>query len=226
MLRKLRPLALLGLCLIGGLLLGYQGWIASLAAQEASSPSTRQVLVTREGRTIPLAQPTVGPAAEAAGSALGAAPGAAPAPTPPPAPILPPERIRIPDLDLDWPVVLATTDHLPRFRGVGWLLGSAFPGGPGNLVLFGHRGGPNGTMMRLPELQPGALFSVLTEEREYRYKVRQIFETTPDDVAVLAPGAGATATLITCTGPWDAAAQTNALRLIVVADLVESPPSP
>lgn len=148
--------------------------------------------------------------------------------TPPPArtaaalPYLPPERISIPSISTDWPVVLSTIDHLPEFRGVGWLLGSAFPGHAGNMVLYGHLGGEHGTFMRLHKLQPGAEFSVATAEHVYFYRVRESFETTPDDVGVMAPTSGATATLITCSGPWIPALQTNERRLIVVADLVRS----
>lgn len=177
----------------------YRGWFAYVAAREAASPSTAQVLVTRDGRAIPLAQPTEPPAtARVDGPA-------------PQRPILPPERVSIPAIGADWPVVLATPRHLPRFRGVGWLLGSAFPGAPGNLVLIGNHDGASATFTRLAELEPGDEFAVTTLERTYRYRVRAAFATTPDDVEVLAPSDTATATLITCAGPCQ----------IVAADLID-----
>ena len=126
----------------------------------------------------------------------------------------------IPKIGIDWPVVLSDNEHLPEFRGVGWLMGSSFPGVPGNMVLFGHLGGAHGTFMRLNELQPGDEFSIFTEARELHYRVRSSHETTPDDVGVLAPTDYASATLITCSGPWDPVAQTNQRRLIVSADFV------
>ena len=45
-------------------------------------------------------------------------------------------------------------------------------------------------------------------------------KTNPDDVGVLAPTDNASATLITCSGPWDPIAQTKQRRLIVSADYV------
>jgi sortase A len=223
-LRRLCRLALVlaGLALAGAV--AHRGWVGYLVAREASSPSTAQVLVTPDGREIPLVQPAAPPPAHGAPGGLGGAPLGGRDAAPARGPILPPDRLRIPAIDVDWPVVLATADHLPRFRGVGWLLGSAFPGALGNLVLFGHRGGRYGTLMRLPELKPGDTFTVTTADADYRYRVRSTFTTTPDHVEVLAPSAGATATLITCTGPWDAAAGTNTLRQIVVADLVAGAP--
>lgn len=224
----LRRLGLFALLLALLSLGGYRIAIASLSWRETADSSTRQVLITSDGRQIPLVQPTAAQPTQAR-PAPSSAPAAGPdevqpTPQPPSPPILPPERLRIPTLAIDWPVTLATVDHLPAFRGVGWLIGSAFPGARGNLVLFGHRGGDYGTLMRLPELRVGDTFSVFTAELEYRYQVRTIFETTPDDVAVLAPTDTATATLITCTGPWDAVAQSNQLRLIVVADLSDTVP--
>jgi sortase A len=131
---------------------------------------------------------------------------------------LPPARVRIPGIEVDWPVVLSDNEHLPRFKGVGWLMGSGFPGMSGNIVLFGHLGGPYGTFMRLHELRAGDEFSIVTEAGEHRYRVRDSYETTPDDVAPLAPSDTATATLITCSGPWNEALQMNERRLIVTAD--------
>jgi sortase A len=132
--------------------------------------------------------------------------------------VLPPLRIEIPKIGVAWPVVLADNDDLPRFRGVGWLMGSAYPGQAGNIVLFGHLDGPYSTFPRLIELKPGDRFSVFTETREHRYLVRGTFETTFDDVSVLIPSDTATATLITCSGHWDPVAQDYSHRLIVKAD--------
>lgn len=213
-----------GLCLVCGCTLlltgrGYAGFVGYVIRQEQRSPSTQQVLVFKDGHRLPLVQPTspspvissttqpVGPASAAtAADAVELR--------------LSPVRLCIPKINVDWPVVLSDVDHLPRFRAIGWLLGSAMPGSAGNLVLYGHWGGPAGTMMRLYELQPGDEFTVATEAQTFRYRVRTTYETTPDDIGVLAPTTMATATLITCSGPWDAQAQSNILRRVVVADYV------
>jgi len=135
--------------------------------------------------------------------------------------ILPPLRIEIPDIDADWPVVLADNSHMPRFKGVGWLMGSAYPGEVGNIVLFGHLDGSYSTFGRLKELRRGDQFSIFTETSEYRYLVLESIETTPDDVTVLAPTDRPTATLITCSGRWDPIAQNYSRRFIIEADYMQ-----
>jgi sortase A len=206
----------------------YGGAIGYAAWREQLSPSTRQMLVLSDGRQVPLVQPSAAPLPAPPTPPAGAPAtrpqeqdqrdaGVAPAPAAQPV-TLPPLRVRIPRIAVDWPVVLSHNEHMPEFRGVGWFMGSAFPGAPGNIVLFGHLGGPYGTFMRLHELRAGDEFSIVTEAGEHRYRVRDAYETTPEDVAPLTPSDGATATLITCSGPWNQALQTNERRLIVTAD--------
>lgn len=198
----------------------YLVWINMLRDQERLNPSTERVLVTTDGERIPLIQPspTVAPTAEAAAGASDAqaTPEAPVAPTPETI-LLPPERLIIPRISINWPVTLADIDHLPEFRGVGWVFGTAFPGAPGNMVLTGHAGGPYATFERLHELQRGDEILVQTESATHRYRVQTIYETSPDDVLVMAPSDRTIATLITCSGDWIPERQTNARRLIVVA---------
>lgn len=111
---------------------------------------------------------------------------------------------------------------MPRFKGVGWLIGSAYPGEAGTVVLFGHLDGSYSTFGRLRELRPGDQFSIFTETGQYRYVVRKNFETTPDDVSVLVPTDRPTATLITCSGRWDPIAQNYSRRLIIQADYIQA----
>ncbi|MEP6776721.1 MAG: sortase, partial [Chloroflexota bacterium] len=77
--------------------------------------------------------------------------------------ILPPVRLSIPEIGLNLPIVLSNGKQLPRFKGIGWLLGSAFPGDNGNFVLFGHLDGQYATLGRLKELEVGDIFSVSTD---------------------------------------------------------------
>ena len=133
--------------------------------------------------------------------------------------VLPPVRLSIPGIGSDLPVVLSNGINLPRFKAVGWLIGSAYPGTPGNMVLFGHLDGQYATLSRLKELRPGVRVTVSTKYGEYRYWVRSSWETTPEDVGVMAPTESATLTLITCSGRWDNSAGMYDRRLIVVADL-------
>ena len=136
---------------------------------------------------------------------------------------LPPLRLRIASINVDWPVVLSNSKHMPRFKGIGWLLGSAYPGNLGNLVLYGHLDGPYSTLSRLSELGAGDEFSVLTPEAELTYVVDKVYETTASDVGALAPTSNATATLVTCSGHWDSIRQDYTHRLIVTAVLKSMP---
>jgi LPXTG-site transpeptidase (sortase) family protein len=224
------------LCLAAVAFLAYKGLLQYLDWKESGSPSTSQVLILRDGTQIPLVQPTSIP-----GIAVDNLPGTIPLQLTPDAVIgtsntsggaaaplegfgqslteayLPPIRIAIPAIGVDRPVVLSTNDNLPRFKGIGWFLGSAFPGRAGNLVLLGHLDGPYATFGRLRELAQGAIFSVFTEAGEYQYRVERGFDVAADDVAVLAPATDATATLITCSGVWNKATQEYSQRYVVVA---------
>ncbi|MDW8212829.1 MAG: sortase [Roseiflexaceae bacterium] len=195
----------------------YLVWMNMLRDQERLNPSTERVLVTTDGQRIPLTQPS--PTAAATPVAATNPQGASETPAPPtPEPfLLPPERLIIPRINIDWPVTLADIDHLPEFRGIGWILGTAFPGTPGNMVLTGHAGGPYATLDRLHELQPGDDILVKTAAATHRYRVQTIYETKPDDVLAMAPSDRMIATLITCSGDWIPERQTNERRLIVVA---------
>ncbi|MCS6841237.1 MAG: sortase [Roseiflexus sp.] len=200
----------------------YLVWINMLRDQERLNPSTERVLVTTDGQRIPLTQPSPTVVASATAEATLTAVEtqvtlkALVTPTPEIHP-LPPERLIIPRININWPVTLADIDHLPKFRGVGWIFGTAFPGTPGNMVLTGHAGGPYATFERLHELQRGDEILVQTESSIHRYRVQTVYETSPDDVLVMAPSDRMIATLITCSGDWIPERQMNARRLIVVA---------
>ncbi len=187
----------------------YGGWTAYLVWRERVSPSTEQVLVLKDGREIPLVQPSAANETLAPGQAGRAD-----------SHILPPVAVRIPRIGVEAPVVLSEVDHLPQFRGVGWLNGTAFPGAPGNLVLYGYRDGPYETFARLHELAPGDEVSITTEAGAQRYRVRRTYETTGDDVAVLAPTQEPTATLITASEATGSSSPPTEMFHIVVADYV------
>jgi len=195
----------------------YMVWLNMLRDQERLNPSTERLLEVSDGQRIPMMQPDPTPVPTAEAIPVAAPdPGNTPAPSATPE-VLPPERLIIPRINVDWPITPADVDHLPKFRGVGWIFGSAFPGMPGNMVLTGHVGGPYATLTRLHQVQPGDDILVQTETATHRYRVQTIYETTPDDVLAMAPSDKTIATLITCSGDWIPERQTNERRLIVVA---------
>jgi LPXTG-site transpeptidase (sortase) family protein len=237
-----------GLCLLALGVTSYFVAIRYLAWRESESPSAGRVLVLEDGRRIPLLQPgyvepppqpdggnapspavprrsadigekklTPEPAhAQRTPPSRGGEAGALPDVAQPQ--VMPPIRLVIGETGSDWPVVLSNGVQLPRFKAVGWLLGSAYPGSTGNMVLFGHVDGKYATLERLKELIPGDTFLVHTSDAQYVYRVLSIFETDPYDVGVMAPTGTATATLITCSGRWDAAEGMYDRRLVVTAD--------
>ncbi len=127
---------------------------------------------------------------------------------PPAIPPLPPKRVLIPSIGVDTRIVeLGTTVNR---RGelvwetaafaVGHHRGTAGPGQPGNMVLSGHISSPNegAIFHRLPDVKVGDGVVVMSDERQYLYRVSRVQVVTPHEVRVMDPTAEATATLLTC----------------------------
>ena len=80
-------------------------------------------------------------------------------------------------------------------RAVGHLPGSALPWDAGNTVMAGHRD----TFFRpLKDLRDGDTIRLVTTHGTFEYQVQSTEIVAPDDVAVLAPTATRSLTLITC----------------------------
>ncbi len=100
-------------------------------------------------------------------------------------------------------------------EGPAHLAGSALPGQPGNMVIFGHVNIWGSVFLNLHELRPGDQVVVTTTWGRYVYQVTGSTEIVPTDTGAVAPQKGpATLQLITCTGLLDAH------RLVVMAKLV------
>lgn len=131
-----------------------------------------------------------------------------------------PNRMRIPALNLDTPVIEVTVvDGVWQVAdyAAGYHRGSAYPGDVGNSVLAGHAGLRGAVFRDLGKLKPGDDIVVETAGWQYGYRVRELQQVLPHQVEVMAPTPTAVLTLITCTA-WDTQ------RLIVVADLVDARP--
>lgn len=101
--------------------------------------------------------------------------------------------------------------HLPR---------TSTPDKGGNTVLSAHRWkykppDPR-TFYDLNKLEIGDEIKVIWQGKKYIYKVRDIFEVTPDQVEVLGPSNKSELTLFTCTPLYS-----TARRLIIKADLIK-----
>jgi sortase A len=157
-----------------------------------------------------------------------------------PTPILPPvdtvpERIVIPALDVDRPVVTigwsggqggaAGSWDDPGLAG-GWVNDSALPGHGSNIVLVGHQNG-DGAFRDLVDLAIGAEVRLYVHGVGYAYRVHERFILPEHGVSDaqrqqnalwIAPTVDERLTLVTC---WPR--QGNSHRLIVIGRAVNEP---
>jgi sortase A len=120
----------------------------------------------------------------------------------------PPERLLIPNIDLDAKVVPVGTKTDDQGRvlwetapfAVGHHKGSGMPGETGNVVLSGHISSPReGAIFHdLPHLETGMSVIVATLDRQYLYTIVETRVVTPDAVEVLDPTDQAIITMLTC----------------------------
>ena len=230
-----------GVCILLGLLwFGYGFYVQWVVAR---SPATLAVIRTNKGdarlgvyshgdQVAPLDAATPEPAARVTPLAEPTAPAeipilpllstATPSPTPGvDRPILPPTRVEIPKIGVDAAVVAGDENHLPQFKGVGWYIGSGYPGFRGNMVLFGHLNGVYETFGRLNQLVEGDTVRVTTAEETYTYKVTRTTTVPENAVSVLAPSTDHRLTLITCEGVFIPATRDYTARRVVIAALVQ-----
>ena len=132
----------------------------------------------------------------------------------------PPTAISIASIGLHADIYLMSTDA-PKTKSVGWLYGTAMPGTPGNLVLYGARAGSTAVFDKLDQLQKGDEIAVSTGTVTYIYQAVSEREVSADDTDVMMPTSTATLTLITDAGEWDAGAGRYTKRLVIQAILSE-----
>ena len=148
-----------------------------------------------------------------------------------------PDRLVIPAIDLDAPVVLAPTRTLtleqqvfsqwlaPDDFAVGYHTGSAYLGKTGNTVLNGHHNVFGKVFEHLHELESGDVIEVYAGQRVFRYVVAQsmilkergaTLAEREQNARWILPSADERLTLVTC---WPA--ESNTHRLLVVASPLE-----
>ncbi len=133
-----------------------------------------------------------------------------------------PTHLLIPAITLDTPVkevfVVDGAWEVADYAA-GYLHGTGMPGEKGNTVLAGHAGLRGAVFRDLGSLVAGDDIFIDAAGWRYRYRVRESKSVSPTQIEMLDPTSNATLTLMTCTN-WDTQ------RLVVVADLVDSKPSP
>ena len=129
------------------------------------------------------------------------------------------ERILIPALQLDAPVLQG--DGWEELKqGVGQHLGTPDPGETGNIVLSAHDDIYGSLFRHLDRLKPGNEITLRTPEKSYTYKVEEVRIVKPTDLGVLEQTPDAVLTLISCY-PYLIDTQ----RIVVRASLAAEAPS-
>jgi LPXTG-site transpeptidase (sortase) family protein len=145
----------------------------------------------------------------------------------------PPNRLVIPAIDLDTPVVPAASKTItvagkeyqqwkaPDRFAAGWHTGSAEPGLPGNTVLNGHNNIKGEVFKRLEELSVGDQILVYSFEGIFIYEIANLMilpekyeqlDTRMNNAQWILPSQDERLTLVTCW-PYEG----NTHRLIIVA---------
>ncbi|MBU1092199.1 sortase, partial [Patescibacteria group bacterium] len=145
-------------------------------------------------------------------------------------PIIKEDKIIIPKINVDAPLVFAQTADNKTIMdalqsGVVHYPGTALPGQVGNAFVTGHSsyywwsgGEYNRIFTLLDKLQPNDLVYIHYRGEEYIYKMRDSIIVLPKQTEVLKPTATPTLSIMTCVPIG-----TNLKRLIVRADLISSP---
>lgn len=129
------------------------------------------------------------------------------------------ERILIPALKLDAPVLQG--DGWEELKqGVGQHLGTPDPGQIGNIVLSAHDDIYGSLFRHLDKLRPGDEITLRTADKSYTYKVEEVRIVKPTQLEVLEQTPDAVLTLISCY-PYLIDTQ----RIVVRASLATQAPS-
>lgn len=123
-------------------------------------------------------------------------------------------RIVAPAMGLD-AIVVKGTSRSDLMKGPGWIDWSDVPGPTGNTGISGHRTTYGAPFRRIDRLEKGDVVTFFSPYRVYSYRVRKVFEVTPDRVDVVESTEQPTLTLTACHPPFSAR-----LRLIAQSELV------
>jgi LPXTG-site transpeptidase (sortase) family protein len=148
-------------------------------------------------------------------------------------PAFPPERLEIPAIKLDAPIVKAGEKRytinkavyvqwiVPDTFAAGWSPESGYPGRPNNIVLFGHHNVNGAVFANLYKLVTGDTILVHSQDNTYTYTVVTTTKVKERGVSLdqmmknsswISPTSYEQLTLVTCWPPWQ-----STYRLIVIA---------
>lgn len=131
-----------------------------------------------------------------------------------------PNRLIITKIGVNAPIVEAKTAEAGLSKGAWRMPESSTPEKGGNTVITGHRFKylpPNNlTFYLFDKLAAGDLVSVIWENEDFLYRIRETKIVEPTELSILAKSESPILTMFTCHPVYS-----TAQRLVVVADLVE-----
>lgn len=141
------------------------------------------------------------------------------------------DRLQIPTLGITAPVIYVQEQSEEVFQealqsGVVHFPGTALPGQPGNVYIFGHssdnvwaKGGYKTIFALLPKMQPQDLILITDSEGNlYKYQVRETKVVSPQDTHVLDQGKNSRK-LLTLQTSYPIG--TSLKRFLVIAEIAE-----
>jgi sortase A len=133
---------------------------------------------------------------------------------------LPDNRVIIPKIGVSAPIIESISDNYALSRGAWRLPKGSTPDKGGNTVITGHRFKylpPNNlTFYLLNKLAVGDIVSLIWENKEYDYKIKEAKIVPATEISILNPSEKSILTLFTCDPIWS---EKN--RLVVVGELIK-----
>jgi len=130
-----------------------------------------------------------------------------------------PNRVIIPKIGVNAPIVESENQDYALSRGAWRLSDSSTPDKAGNTVITGHRfkylPPSNLTFYLFHKLEAGDIVSLVWQEKYYYYKIKEIKIVSADDASILGQTDKPTLTMFTCDPIYS---QKN--RLVVVGELM------
>ena len=127
-------------------------------------------------------------------------------------------RVIIPKIGVNAKVVEGESEQALQ-KGAWHLPSTSTPDQGSNTVITGHRfrflPPNNTTFYLLDKLGAGDQITVIWEDKEYQYIVKETKVVTPDQVEILNPSEQSILTLFTCTPLF-----TSEKRLVIISELI------
>ena len=131
-----------------------------------------------------------------------------------------PNRIIIPKIGVNAPVVESKSAEYGLHLGAWHIPDTSTPNKGGNTVITGHRfkylPPHNLTFYLFHKLEAGDIFSVIWNEQDYYYRIKEVKIVDKTEVSILDPTEEPTVTLFTCHPIYS-----TEQRLVVVGELIE-----